>query len=86
MPTRRAHQAPRRVRLQPPLTLPPVPDPILGAQHPPAPLTVQDREVPHGDAKGPRLQRSDAPFLDQVAITELRLGEWINSHWESIAR
>jgi hypothetical protein len=86
MPARRAHQAPRRIGLQPPLALSPVPDPILGPQHPPPPLPIKDREVAHSNAESPGLQDSGPSFLDQVAIAQLRFGEWIDSHRESIAR
>src|SRR5450759_2349172 len=84
--TRRADQTPRWVGLQPPLTLTAVPDAVLGTQHPSSPLAVQDCEVAHRDSKGPGLQRPDAALLDQVAITQLGFGEWIDSHRESIAR
>jgi hypothetical protein len=85
VPARRAHDASRRVRLQPPLALSPVPDPVLRPQHPPLPLAIQDCKVPHGNAKRPRLEDSGAALLDQVAITQLSFGEWIDSHRESIA-
>ena len=86
MAARRADETSRRVGLQPPLPLPAVPDAVLGTKHPAASLAIQDREVAHGDAKGPGLQCPDAALLDQVAITQLSFGEWIDCHGESIAR
>ena len=83
---RRADQAPRRIGLQPTLPLSPVPDAVLGAHHPAASLAIQDRQVAHRDAEGPRLEGADAALLDQVPVTQFRFGEWIDSHAESIAR
>ena len=83
---RGADKAPGRIGLQPALTLSAVPDAVLRAQHPPPSLTIQDREVAHRDAKGPGLQRPNATLFDQVAITQLGFGEWIDGHGESIAR
>ncbi len=85
MAARRADQAPRRIGLQPTLPLSPVPDAVLGAHHPAASLAVQDRQVAHRDAEGPCLEGADAALLDQVAVMQLRFGEWIDSHAESIA-
>ena len=39
----RADQAPRRVRLQPPLIFSAVPDAVFGPEHPAASFTVEDR-------------------------------------------
>ena len=82
---RRADQAPRRIGLQPTLPLSPVPDAVLGAHHPAASLAIQDRQVAHRDSEGPRLEGSHPALLDQVPVTQLRFGEWIDSHAESIA-
>ena len=86
MAARRADEAPRRIRLQPALTLPAVPDSILGPQHPPPPLAIQYSQVAHRDAEGPGLERPNPALFDQVAVTELRVGEGIDSHEDSIAR
>ena len=84
--TGRTDKTPRWVGLQPPLTLTAVPDAVLGAHHPAASLAIENCQVAHRDAEGPRLQGSDAALLDQVPITELGFGEWIDSHPQSIAR
>jgi len=83
---RRANETSWWIGLQPPLALAPVPDAVLGAHHPAASLAIENCQVAHRDAEGPRLQGSDAALLDQVPITELGFGEWIDSHPQSIAR
>src|SRR6266850_8244307 len=47
MTARRADQAPRRVRLQPPLVLAAIPDAVFRAEHPASTLAVQDRQITH---------------------------------------
>ena len=86
MAARRADQASGRIGLQPAFTLSAIPDPVLGTEHPTAPLAIQHGQVAHRDPEGSRLQSSDAALFYQVSITELGFGEWIDSHPESIAR
>jgi len=77
---RRADEAARWIRLQPPLVLAAVPDAVLGPQHPPPALAVEHREVADRDAKRARLQVADASLLDQEPVSDLCFGEWIDSH------
>ena len=77
---RRADQAARRVCLQPPLVLPPVPDPVLRAQHPPPAFAVEHGQVAHGDPEGTRLQASDAPLLDERVVADLGFRERVDCH------
>jgi hypothetical protein len=86
MAARPANQPTRRVSLQPALALASVPDAILGAEHPSAALTVEDREVAHGEPKCSRLKAAVTTFLDQHAVASFRVGKGINSHAQSIAR
>jgi hypothetical protein len=83
---RRADQASRRVRLQPPLVLAPVPDPVLGSQHPPASFAVQNGQVTHGEPECPRLKAARAPLVDEELVADLGFGERIDCHAQSIAR
>lgn len=85
MPARTADEAARRIRLQPPLVLAAVPDPILGAEHPAPPFAVQNGEVAHGDTEGAGLERAGAPLLDQVAVPGLGFCERIDRHVGIIA-
>jgi hypothetical protein len=82
---RGAHQPARRVGLQPALALATVPDAILGTEHPPPSLAVEDCQVAHRQPEGPRLQAAAPTFLDQRAVANLGIRERINSHAESIA-
>src|ERR1700688_2047285 len=50
------HQAPRRVSLQPPLILSPVPDAILGPEHPPPSLAVKHCQIAHRKPESSSLQ------------------------------
>ena len=77
---RRTHKPSRGIGLQPALVFAPVPDPILGAEHPSPSLTVEHGEVAHRDAKRARLQRADAPLFDQYFVSGLCFGKWIDSH------
>ena len=86
MAARCADQASRRVRLQPPLALAPIPDAVLGTEHPAPTLAVQNREVAHREPKGSRLHAAVATLVHQQAIASLGVREWIHSHAESIAR
>ena len=56
VPARRADQSPRRIRLQPPLVLPSVPDAVLGSEHPAATFAVQHGKVSHREPERARLQ------------------------------
>jgi hypothetical protein len=80
MPARGTDQPARWVRLQPPLVLAAVPDPILGPEHPSASLAVEHREISNCDAECSRLQVSNAPFLHEGLVANLCFGEWINRH------
>ena len=84
MPTRGTHEPPRRIRLQPPLVLAPVPDSVLRPQHPSPSFAVQHREVAHRDAERSSQQVADAPFLDQELKADLCFGKRIDSHAESM--
>ena len=70
----------RRIRLQPSLVLAPVPDSVLGPEHPAPALAVQDRQVAHRNAKRPRLQVADPAFFDQEFVADFCFGEWIDGH------
>jgi hypothetical protein len=80
MPARWTHQSSRRVRLEPPLVLAPVPDPVLGSEHPPPSLVVEHAQVAHRDPERARLQAPRAPFLDQEPVSDLRFRERIYRH------
>src|SRR5438445_12175979 len=82
MPTRGTHEPPRRIRLQPPLVLAPVPDSVLRPQHPSPSFAVQHREVAHRDAARTSLQDSVAPFLDPELVVGVCHGKWSDSHAE----
>ena len=80
MTARWTDKPPRWIRLQPPLVLSPVPDPVFRTQHPPPALAVEHGEVTHRDPKSARLQVADAPLLDQKLVADLCFGEWIDGH------
>ena len=84
VPTRRTHQPSRRIGLQPPFVLAPVPDSVLRPKRPSPSFAVQHREVAHRDAERSSLQVADAPFLDQELVADLRFGKRIDSHAESM--
>jgi hypothetical protein len=73
------------VGLQPAFALSAVPDSIFGTKHPAATFAVQDGQVAHGEPERSSLETSGPPFLDQGAITDLRIRERVDSHPESIA-
>jgi len=85
MAARCAHQASRWVRLQPPLALAPVPDAVLGSEHPSPPFAVEDRKVADREPEGSGLKAAVATLVDQQAIARLGVGKRIDSHAESIA-
>src|SRR6266581_3293880 len=76
----RTNEPPRRIRLQPPLVLAPVPDPVLWAERPPPAFVVEHGEVSDRDPEGPRLQAPGAPLLDQGLVAALGFREGIHSH------
>ncbi len=84
MPARGTHEPARRIGLQPPLVLTPIPDAVFGPEHPAPAFAVEHREVAHSDAKRPRLQISDPAFLDEKRVADLRFGERIDSHPQSM--
>jgi hypothetical protein len=73
------------VGLQPPFALSAVPDSIFWTEHPPAAFAVEDGEVAHCEPERSSLETSGPPLLDQGAIADLRIGERVDSHPESIA-
>jgi hypothetical protein len=85
MAARRADQPSRWVCLQPSLALSPVPDAVLGTEHPAPSLAIEDREVANREPKGSGLKASVATLVDEQAISRLRVREGIDSHGESIA-
>jgi hypothetical protein len=85
MAARSAHQPARRIRLQPALSLAPVPDPILWTEHPAPTFPVEHREVTHREPKRARLQRSGAALFDQKPIPGLGVRKRINGHAEKVA-
>lgn len=85
MPARAADETARRIRLQPAFILAPVPDAILGAEHPAPPFAVQHGEVAHGDAERARLERAGTSLFDQVAVPGLGFCERIDRHVGIIA-
>ena len=80
MPARRTDQPPRRIRLQPPLVLPPVPDAVLWPQHPAPALVVEHSQISYRDAKGTRRQGSGPTLIDQIPVSDLGFSEWIDRH------
>jgi hypothetical protein len=72
--------------LQPTLTLSPIPDAVLGTEHPAPTLAVQDREVTDREPKSSGLEAAVATLVDQNSITSLSVSKRIDSHGESIAR
>ena len=84
--TRSADEPAGWVRLEPSLALPAVPDPIFRTKHPAASFAVEDREI--ADRKPERAWHQPArpALLHEEAISDLGLGERIDSHAESIAR
>jgi hypothetical protein len=85
MAARSAHKPARRVRLQPALSLAPVPDPILRTKHPAPTFAVEHCEVAHRKPKRARLQRSGAALLDQESVPRLSFRKWIDGHAEKVA-
>ncbi len=85
MAARGAHEPARRVRLQPSLSLAPIPDPIFRTEHPAATLAVEHRKVAHRKPKRARLQRSGAALFDQQSIPRLSFRKWIDGHAEKVA-
>jgi hypothetical protein len=85
VPARRTDEAPRRIGLQPPLVLAPVPDAILRTECPTPAFAVEHREIAHCDAKGARLQIADAALLGEEPVADLCFSEWIDGHVESMA-
>ncbi len=65
MPARGAHEAAGRIGLQPPLVLAPVPDAVLGPQHPPVPLAVEHREVAHRKPERARRHAARAALIHE---------------------
>lgn len=86
MTARCADEPARWIGLQPPLAFAPVPDTVLGTEHPPTPFAIENREVTHRHPVCARLQRAGATLFDERAVTDLGLGERIDCHLESIAR
>src|SRR5713101_9596973 len=86
MAARCAHEASRWVCLQPPLALAPVPDAVLGSEHPSPPFAVEDRKVADREPEGSGLKAAVATLVDQQAIAGLGVCKRIDSHAESIAR
>src|SRR5216683_1468890 len=86
MAARCAHEASRWVGLQPSLALAPVPDAVLGTEHPTAPFAVEDRKVANREPEGSGLKAAVATLVDQQAISGFGISERIHSHRESIAR
>ena len=84
MPARRTHQTPRRIGLQPPFVLPPVPDSVLRSKHPSPSFAVEHREIAHRHAVRSSLQVADAPFLGQELVTDLCFGKRVDGHAESM--
>src|SRR5437899_11045961 len=76
MSARGAHQASRRIGLQPALVLAPVPDAVLRSEHPSPAFAIEHREVADGDAIPARLEVSGAPLLDQELVSDLCFREW----------
>lgn len=85
MTARGAHEPARRVRLQPPLSLAPVPDPILRTEHPAPTFAIEHREIAHRKPKRARLQRSGAALFDQHSIPRLSFRKRIDGHSEKVA-
>ena len=79
-----AHEPARWVGLKPPLVLAPIPDSILGPQHPASSFAVENREIAHRDAERARLQISDAPLLDEELVANLCIGERVDCHAQSM--
>ncbi len=85
MAARCAHEASRWVCLQPAFALSPVPDAILGTEHPAPPFAVKDREVADREPESSGLEAAVATLVDQQAIARLGVGKRIDSHKQSIA-
>ena len=85
MPARRAHQPPRRIRREPPLVLAPIPDAVLGPQHPAVPLAVEHRKVADRKPERPRLERPASTLGDQGLVAGLCFGEGIDGHVETVS-
>jgi hypothetical protein len=81
----RAHQPTRRIRLQPALVLPPVPDAVFWSEHPPMALAVEDCEVAHGEPERARRHAGVPSLIDERAISRLSLGEGVHSHWLTVS-
>jgi hypothetical protein len=81
-----AHEPSRRVSLQPSLALSPVPDAVLGTEHPASPFAVEDCEVADCEPKRSGLQAAVATLVDEQPIARLGVCKRIDSHGESIAR
>ena len=86
MAARCAHEASRWVCLQPPLALAPVPDAVLGSEHPSPPLAVEHGEVAHREPKSSCLKIAVATLLDENPVLSLGICERIDSHGESMGR
>jgi hypothetical protein len=80
-----AHEAPRRVRLQPALALAAIPDAIFGAEHPAPSLSIEDREVAHREPERARMKLAAAALFDEHLVAILGVGKRIYSHAQSIA-
>jgi hypothetical protein len=74
------------IGLQPAFAFASVPDTVLGTKHPTPSLAIEDGEVAHCQTEGPRLKAPRPALLHEVVISRLGLGEWIDSHAQSIAR
>jgi hypothetical protein len=75
-----ADEAAWRIGLQPAFVLPPVPDTVLGPEHPPPAFAVQHREISHRDSERAWLHVARAPFFDQELVSDLSFREWIDCH------
>ena len=85
VPAGGADQAPGRVRLQPAIVLAPVPDAVLGTQHPAMAFAVEDGQVAHGEPEGSRLQSAGFSIGDERFVANLCFGERVDRHPDSIA-
>ena len=80
MPARGTDEAARRIGLQPSLVLAPVPDTVLGPEHPTPALAVEHRKIAHGDAKRAWLEVAGSPLFDEVLEANFSFRERIHSH------
>ena len=80
----RAHHPPRRLVLDPAVTVAPVPQAVSGSENPLPALRVAYPEVADGGTEGTDIHASVSPPVREILIEDLGPAEGINRHYRQI--